>query len=390
MFKNLHIRDYDFKLILMIVAINVLGILAIGSANSANLSRQILGTCLGFFLMIVLSFIDYRILLKFYWVAYFADIMLLLAVRFFGSSAGGAQRWFEIAGIRFQPSETAKILLIIFFAQFIIKYKDKINTFSFIVSFMVLAGIPMFLIYNQPDLSTTMVIAIMLCAILLVAGISWKLILGACALLIPTAVVFLSIILKEGQTLIDAYQRKRILSFIYPEKYVDDAYQQTNAVIAIGSGRLTGKGLNNNVIGSMNNGNYIIAPDTDFIFSVIGEELGFVGCLVVILLLFGIAIECILIARKSKDVGGRVIAAGMGTLVAIQSFFNMGVATFILPNTGLPLPFVSYGLTSLVSLYIGMGFVLNVRFRSGETQTRNESNELNIDIDLRMSLDETI
>ena len=373
MFKNLHIKDYDFKLIIFIICINVIGILAIGSAGiGTNQMRQIWGSILGFFLMVVISLFDYSIFLKFYWVWYFVNIGLLLAVRIAGVTVGNAQRWFEIAGIRFQPSETAKILLIIFFAQFIMKYKDKVNTFRFLISFAVLAAVPLYLILDQPDLSTTLVCVVIICVLLLVGGLDWKIILGAICVAVPAAIVFLSVILKEGQKLIDSYQRKRILSFIYPEKYVDDAYQQVNSVIAIGSGQLWGKGLNNDSIGSLKNGNFIIMPDTDFIFAVIGEELGFVGSLIMIVLLFAICIECLLIARRARDVAGRVIAAGVGTLIGIQSFFNIGVTTFILPNTGLTLPFVSYGLTSLLSLYIGMGFVLNVRFRSGKTREKRE------------------
>ncbi len=372
MFKDLHIKDYDFKLITLIIAINTVGILAIGSANPANQSRQLMGAILGFFIMVALSLFDYSVFLKFYWVAYFADLALLLLVRFAGSSANQAQRWFEIAGIRFQPSETAKILLIIFFAQFIMRYKEKINTLRFLISFAILAAVPLYLILDQPDLSTTIVVFSILCVLLFVGGISWKYIAGAVAVAIPSIIVFLSIILKEGQTLIDDYQRKRILSFFYPEKFVDDAYQQTNSVIAIGSGQLWGKGLNNNIITSLKNGNYIIEPDTDFIFAVIGEELGFMGSILVIILLLLICLECFFIARRSRDVAGRVICAGMGTLIGIQMFFNIGVATFILPNTGLTLPFVSYGLTSLMSLYIGMGFVINVRFRSGEKDRRDK------------------
>lgn len=372
MFKNLHIKDYDFKLIFFIIAINVIGIFAIGSANPDNQPRQIAGAIMGIFLMVVISLFDYSIFLKFYWIWYAVDLGLLFAVRIAGSSANNAQRWFTIAGIRFQPSETAKILLIIFFAQFIMKYKDKINSLKFLLCFAILAAVPLYLIFDQPDLSTTIVVFIILCTLLLVGGISWKYILAAFAVAVPSAIVFFSIILKEGQELIDNYQRKRILSFIYPEKYVDDAYQQTNSVIAIGSGQLWGKGYNNNVISSLKNGKYIIEPDTDFIFAVIGEELGFVGTLTVILLLFLICFECLFIARRARDVAGRVICAGMGTLIGIQTFFNVGVTTFILPNTGLTLPFVSYGLTSLLSLYIGMGFVINVRFRSGQTTGREK------------------
>ena len=121
---------------------------------------------------------------------------------------------------------------------------------------------------------------------------------------------------------------------------------------------------NNNEITSVINGNFVSEPQTDFIFTVIGEEFGFKGCLVVIALIICVALECLSVARKSSDIAGTIIGAGVGGLIAVQGFFNMGVATFILPNTGLPLPFVSYGLTSLLSLYIAMGFVLNVRLQA--------------------------
>ena len=140
--------------------------------------------------------------------------------------------------------------------------------------------------------------------------------------------------------------------------------QSLNSVMAIGSGQLTGKGYKNNEFTSVKNGDFISETQTDFIFAVIGEEFGFQGSVVVIVLITLISLECLSTARKAKDLAGTIIAAGMGTLIAFQGFINIGVATFLLPNTGLPLPFVSYGLTSLWSLYIGMGFVLNVRLQA--------------------------
>lgn len=377
MFKQYSIKDYDFKLILFILAINIVGILAVNSANSSLTKRQIMGSVLGFFLMIVVSLFDHKVILKFYWLWYAVNLVLLLAVRIAGSSSNNSQRWFEVAGIRFQPSETAKILLIIFFAQFIMKYKERINSIVFLVSYMVLCAIPLLLIFEQPDMSTTIVITIILIVLIFIGGINWKYILAAFVVFVPAVIVFLSIVLKEGQELINDYQRNRILSFFYPEKYADNAYQQTNSVIAIGSGQLLGKGLYNNEITSLKNGSYIIEPETDFIFAVIGEEMGFVGSLIVIILLFLIALECFFVARKASDISGRLIAAGIGTLIGIQTFFNIGVATFLLPNTGLTLPFVSYGLTSLLSIYIGIGFVLNVRLRVKPPRERKEFSFLN-------------
>jgi len=372
MFKRLKITDYDFKLVAFIIAINVIGNLAVGSANPLYVKKELLGSILGFFLMVVVSLFDYNVILKFHWLWYFICCGLLLAVLVAGHASHNATRWFNIFGITFQPSETAKIMLIIFFAQFIMKYREKINTLMFLASYFVLCGIPMGLIYKQPDMSTTIVVATLVLSILFVSGISWKLIIGAITVAIPSSIIFLSMILKEDQTLLEDYQRKRILSFFYPEKYVDNAYQQANSVIAIGSGGLMGKGLNNNEITSLKNGRYIIEPETDFIFSVIGEELGFLGTLAVIILLFLIVIECFLIARRVHDIAGRAICVGMGTLIGIQTFFNIGVTTFILPNTGLTLPFVSYGLTALVSMYIGLGFVLSVRLHSKPPRDKRE------------------
>jgi rod shape determining protein RodA len=198
-----------------------------------------------------------------------------------------------------------------------------------------------------------------------VGGLSYKVILGILAVAIPAVIIFISLILQPDQTILEDYQRTRILAFLDPETYVmEEAYQQNNSVIAIGSGQLDGKGYKNNEVSSVKNGNYILEPQTDFIFAVIGEEFGFKGTCLVIVIIILIGLECLSVARKASDTAGMIIAASMGSLVVFQSFINIGVTTFLLPNTGLPLPFVSYGLTSVMSLYIGMGFVLNVRFQA--------------------------
>ena len=180
-------------------------------------------------------------------------------------------------------------------------------------------------------------------------------------ILIPVAVIFLSIVVQPNQPFLKDYQQERILAFLEPEKYASDgAYQQRNSVMAIGSGQLTGKGLNNTTTESVKNGDFILEPSTDFIFAIVGEELGFIGSCIIIALLLLIVIQCILIGRRSQNLSGRIICCGVGGLIGIQSFINIGVATQLIPNTGVPLPFISYGLTSLVSLYIGIGLVLNV------------------------------
>lgn len=364
MLKRYRVRDYDFKLVLMLIATTVIGILAIGSANAEFQSKQILGLIVGVFIMVVLSLFDYHIFLKFYWFLYFGNLALLILVHFVGNSVNNAQRWITIAGIQFQPSETAKILLILFYAQYIMKHRENYNSFKNL-AFMVILFIPQWLlIYKQPDLSTSIMLIIIFCVLLYMGGLSYKIIFGALAVIIPVGVILLTLVLQEDQNIIKDYQQDRIMAWLHPDEYENtEGYQQTNSKIAIGSGQLFGKGLNNNEIASVKNGNFISEPQTDFIFAIIGEELGFVGGCVVVILLFLITIDCVLAARRASDIEGTIICSGMAAIVGFQSFLNISVATGIMPNTGLPLPFVSYGLTSLLSLYIGMGFVLNVRLQ---------------------------
>ena len=168
-------------------------------------------------------------------------------------------------------------------------------------------------------------------------------------------------IVHSDVDILQGYQETRILAWLQPEKYSsDEAYQQNNSIMAIGSGRLTGKGLNNNTTTSVKNGNFILEPQTDFIFAIVGEELGFVGCCIVIGLLLLIVIQCLRIGMRAPDIGGRILCCGIASQIGIQSFINISVATGLFPNTGIPLPFVSYGMSSLVSMFIGIGLVLNV------------------------------
>ncbi len=362
--KGYRIRNYDFKLILLILLLSTVGVLAVGSAQQSVQQKQLLGVIMGTFLMVVISLLDYTVLLKLYWLMYLGNLVLLLLVRYLGYETKGAQRWFQIpGGFRFQPSETAKILLILFFAQFIMKYIEKLNTFRIIALCVALMAAPWYLIYKQPDLSTSIVMLALFCIIMFAGGLSFKVIFGVVAVAVPALALLVALALQPDSTVLTNNQRGRILAFIYPEQYATTtAYQQLNSVTAIASGMLDGKGYKNNEITSVKNGNFISEAQTDFIFAVIGEEFGFKGSLVVILLEMLIALECIHVARR--DPAGTIIAAGMGGLVGVQSFINIGVATFILPTTGLTLPFVSYGLTSLMSLFIGMGFVLNVRLQA--------------------------
>ena len=364
MFKQYKLKNYRFRLVAYVVLLCIIGVMVVGSAKPSVQNKQIIGIAGGLVVMVIVSLIDYGTILKFRRPIYLLAVVLL-AVIFIpgvGDNTGGATRWIQVtSSFKFQPSEFCKILLIIFFAGFFMKYKDQLNTWKTILLSLILAGIPLALIVKEPDLSTTIATTMIFITLLFVAGLSYKIVAGVLVLGVPVGIIGVVLIMKQALPL-KPYQYKRIMSWLQPSNpaYADDSYQQQNSIIAIGSGQLWGKGLNNSSITSLKNGDFISEPQTDFIFAVIGEELGFIGCLLVIILLLLIVFECILIAKNAKDLGGRLICCGMAALIGFQSFINICVTTGLMPNTGLPLPFVSYGLTSIMSLFIGLGMVLNV------------------------------
>lgn len=359
--KPYHLKDVKFGLVISVIAISIIGVMVIGSAKQAVQGRQIIGLVAGVILMIILSMIDYVWLLNFYWILYGINIIALVCVKLFGTNVNGAQRWIDIGVTNFQPSELSKILVVVFFAKFLMNHEDDLSSAATILKAVGLIAPTLILIVLQPDLSTTLSIALVFCAMMYLAGLSYRFIGTLIAILVPVTIIFISIVVQPNQPFLHDYQQKRILAWLEPQKYEsDEAYQQNNAIMAIGSGQLTGKGLNNNTTTSVKNGNFIFEPQTDFIFAIVGEELGFVGCCIVIGLLLLIVVQCILIGLRAQDLAGRIICCGVAAQIGFQSFINIGVATGILPNTGIPLPFVSYGLTSLISLYMGIGIVLNI------------------------------
>ena len=359
--KPYRLKDFKFSLLISVLALTCLGIMVIGSAKQSVQGRQIIGLVIGLIALAVVSMIDYVWILNLQWILYGLTIAMLLAVRFFGKDVNGATRWIDFGFTTFQPSELAKILLVLFFAKYIMNHEDEITKPVTIIKAVLLMAAPCFLIYKQPDLSTPSSIVLVFCVMMYVGGLGYKFIGIFLLITVPAAVILLSLIVHSDIDILQGYQETRILAWLQPEKYSSDAaYQQNNSIMAIGSGRLTGKGLNNNTTTSVKNGNFILEPQTDFIFAIVGEELGFVGCCIVIGLLLLIVIQCMRIGMRAPDTGGRIICCGVAAQIGIQSFINISVATGLFPNTGIPLPFVSYGMSSLVSMFIGIGLVLNV------------------------------
>ncbi len=368
MIKKYKLIEYDFALVVMVVVLTIIGIFAISSADPSYISKQIAGMIFGIFLMIFISLMDYSFVLKLYIPFYILNVILLaLVLSPLGSSTNGATRWINLFGITFQPSEAAKILLILFFAQFIMKYKDRIKSLGFIVVCLLLLAFPLAFIFMQPDLSTCIMLVMIFSSMIFVAGVNWKLVASVLAVSIPTVLFVIYNAVQEESSFLKEYQQRRILAWLHPEDYANsEAYQTLNSMMAIGSGQLYGKGYNTNEISSVLNGGFISESQTDFIFTVIGEEFGFVGACIVVVLIFTISVKCFMISMRAKDKAGELIAAGVGAWIGFQGFINIGVATGVLPNTGLPLPFVSSGLTSLLSVYVGIGFVLNVKLQANK------------------------
>lgn len=360
---NFKIKYYNWRLLFWVLCLTALGIVLIGSAvpGGGYQSKQIIGLAGSLVFMVILSIIKYNSLLKLHWLIYAATIIILIIVLLFGKNVNGATRWIAITdSISVQPSEFSKIMLILFWSWLLGHNPDFLKKWRNFFIACVLTAIPLLLIVSEPDLSTTILVTLMFITALFISGLSYKKIGIILAVIVPIAVGLIIYIQTPNQKLLKPYQLKRIMAFINPDEFDDLIYQQENSVLAIGSGQLNGKGLYNDSADSVKNGNYLLEPQTDFIFAIIGEELGFIGSMVVIGLIILIATECIICGSRAPNLSGRIICFGVASIIVFQSFINIGVATQLLPNTGIPLPFVSYGLSSLVSMYAGIGLVMNV------------------------------
>ncbi|SHI30888.1 FtsW/RodA/SpoVE family cell cycle protein [Parasporobacterium paucivorans] len=364
MLKRYNFRNLNIRLIIYVLVLTILGINVISSATDSSVyeAKQVLGFIIGLVIMVALTLISYNFLLRYYWIIYGLNLAMLLSVLIFGESAKGAQRWIDFGFFQIQPSEFSKILIVLFVAQFIVKHKDKINDIKFLATLLILYLIPLALIFKQPNLSTSIVFFILFCVIMFIAGLSYKIIGVIFAVTIPIAIILGILVMQPNQSILAPHQYDRLVGFFEKDNEIAARirYQQENSVMAIGSGGLFGKGLNNNTITSVKNANFISEPQTDFIYTIIGEELGFVGAAAVIILLALITFECFRAGSRAPNLAGRLICCGFGAQIGFQAIINLAVATMLIPNTGLTLPFVSYGLSSLTSAFAGVGLVLNI------------------------------
>ena len=293
MLKKYKLRSYNFILVFILIVTSVFALAVVNSANSAYTVKQGAGIAISFIIMIIVSFIDYNWILKYYWIWYaIVTIMLIGVLTVFGHGSHGATRWFKIGPVQLQPSEFLKLALILLVAKLVAANKEKLNSIKFLLLIACLTLFPILLVALQPNLSTAILLTLIVIAMLYCSGVSYKIFGIAILVAIPVLSAFLIYVVSvEHPILIEDYQRKRIVDVIEgksEEVDMNDAgtYQQAYAVQAIGSGQLYGKGLNNNDTSSLKNAGYIAEAQNDFIFAVIGEELGFTGSCITIFLLF--------------------------------------------------------------------------------------------------------
>lgn len=358
------LRQYDFKnynyaLLFVVFLLCSVGAFCIYLVQPGDFKKQIVGIILGFCIALFVSMIDYHFVGQYYIIWYIMNIGLLIFTRLFGPVIENTRRWIKIGPIQFQTSEISKVILIIFLAKFFETAKDKVNKWWMILLSIILTAIPTFLILKQPDLSSSMVSMFIFVVMIFTAGLSYKIIVPILAVGIPSAAVLFWYIQQPYQKILTAYQQNRVLSILNPNENGDLMYQQNNSISAIAAGGPFGKlfALDGSTYRSYDS---VPVRESDFIFAVIGEEFGFIGCCIFFGIYAILIFKCLKIARNARDRLGYYIATGVSAMFMFQVFVNIGVATSILPNTGLPLPFISSGLSSLVGGMIGIGLLLNI------------------------------
>lgn len=370
-------REYDFWLLFSILSLMAIGIVMVFSASSYYalhefgnkyqiFIRQTIWAIIGIIAMFVVSKLDYRRIAQASPIFLAISILLLIMVLIpgIGKSLNGSRRWFNLGFTTFQPSEFSKLAMILFFAFSLSKNGDKLKYFfTGLLPYLVVIGIHDFLLYKEPHMSCIILITLVSVIMLFCAGARIRHFL---AMAVPAAVLGWQLLIGHD------YREERLLSFMDPFKYKQGSgFQVVNSLYAIASGSVFGRGLGKSIQKYL----YIPEPHNDFIFAIIAEELGFVGALTVIVLFMLFIWRGIKIAMNAPDMMGSLIAIGMTSLIAAEAIINIAVVTSTLPVTGMPLPFISSGGTSLVFMLAGMGVLLNISKSSSSTSVRSLNNK---------------
>jgi rod shape determining protein RodA len=354
------LKNVEYPILIAIILITIISVLIISSATHATSPEgsfrtarmQIFWFGVGLVAMIFMISIDYHSFAHWSNIIYIINLLALLLVIFKGEEGGGAQRWLDMGPFRLQPSEFAKLAIAITLSRHLEK-KKSLNSLQDLLSIFMHMAVPMLLIAKQPDLGTSLVLLAMVFGVMFIAGLNYKLltgIIGAGILSLPVLWNFLK-----------PYQKDRILVFINP--YLDPlgkGYHVIQSKIAIGSGKIFGKGLYQ---GTQNQLDFLPVKHTDFIFAVLGEELGFIGGIILFILYFILLYYSLRVAFKARDLLGTYMVVGVVSMWTFQILINIGMNVGIMPVTGIPLPFMSYGGSSFLMNMMAAGLVLNVGMR---------------------------
>jgi len=359
--RFLSFRDFDWALLGLVLLLCSLSVLEVHSATvhtrfASFGNKQILFIVAGMAGMFVLAKIDYHRLVD--WSPWFYGIFLLslIAVKVVGHKAMGARRWIALGPIQFQPSEWVKLVLILIVARYIANIGGRNLTWTEIFKAFGMVGVPMILVLVQPDLGTTLTYAPILVAGLFLGGINWR----QSLILITVGAVLVGGVWTSGKIL-KPYQKARLTSFINPSNDPHGSgYQVLQSEIAVGSGGVWGKGLEK---GTQTQGYFLPIPYTDFIFAAFSEEHGFVGAFIVLLLYFLILMRLIQNAQTAADLPGSLIIMGLVAVLTFQIAVNVGMVIGLMPVTGIPLPLMSYGGSSVLFTFLALGVTMNVRMR---------------------------
>lgn len=367
---DLNLRNYGYLELFVCIVLNVLGLIFIQSSLSTTANRlisQLMISIVSLMICIIISFLNLKKAINRPFAFFWLSVISLFILRISGTAFGrNSVRWINIPIInsQLQPSEFVKLFVILFISKYIEKMGIMINRFGNLMKVIALFAVPFIMILAQPNLSSSLILLFIFMAMLFSSELDLKWFIGGATTAI---VIVLSIYVMATNGLIyslpvlEDYQKQRIVSFVNPAEGDQGTYQQENSVTAIGSGKILGKGINNDSTQSVKNGNWLAEEQNDFIFAVVGEEVGFLGSTIIILLYIFLVVSCFVIAGRQREVYRKLICVGVGTWIGAQCFVNIGVATSIIPNTGVPLPFFSQGGSSLLSVYMGMGFVINIK-----------------------------
>ena len=362
MFRFSSYRDFDWVLLGFVVLLSVISVLEIKSATLHTKfhgfdHKQIGFLAAGLLLMFLISMIDYHRLLDIVPWAYGISILSLLAVKLVGQKVLGARRWINLGGgVHFQPSEWVKLVLIVAVARYFWNLAGKELTWPDIWKAVALVCVPMALVLTQPDLGTALTYSPILIAGLFLGGIR----LRQVGIILLALVVIGGVAWKSGKRL-KPYQQARINAFLDPDSDPrGSGYQIRQSLIAVGSGGIWGKGANK---GTQTQGDFLPIPYTDFIFAAFCEEHGFVGAMGVLLLYFLILMRLIQNAQTAADLPGTFIIMGVVAVITFQIAVNVGMVVGMMPVTGIPLPLMSYGGSSVLFTFLALGIVMNVRMR---------------------------